>query len=423
MKANNMIDVQFAHYRHVFESDVLSRYGSPHFSDHEVGKRLRKTLLEQVKGPEAELSVSLKRSQVLCSNEVFPEAAVADPLADLEVWEEWKTGQREFPYPGKYSPLGITVQEGKGSSNDSMGVVGEIMAGLFSQSYIAPFVTVRNIKSWPDFIFYTPPDERYAFVESKAFTRPKKDTRGLSAVPKKVMKGELINGLRQLLADPYVKIWLAFTNIVSIRPFSLRVTFLELDVPERKRRQITDRMIPEVVIKGLAQRALNLAGAELDQQAQQDLNDNAQRGKSNPRKMAETQLYNRAREMVEHLCRDAAPQYLAETQMDELKKLITKQAREVEVPPPEYAQRLTDAKERAVRGEYAPLREVAGGCICMADLSEQERETLESTWGPNWENVSKKWCQHEDTPVWRCSSALLGVFDSGPSEEEQQKND
>jgi hypothetical protein len=161
-----MIHVSFQHWCHVFSDKALIRYGSPHFDSHSAGQALRQEVVDRASQVE-DVALQFSEEAILCANEAFPEAAVADPLADLEIWDEWSTGVRSFPYPGKYGRLGIQTQGPKTSSPASVGVIGEIMAGLFAQQGVAPWVLVRVIQKWPDFIF-AEHDERYAFVEAKA---------------------------------------------------------------------------------------------------------------------------------------------------------------------------------------------------------------------------------------------------------------
>src|SRR4051794_6577371 len=107
-----MIDVSFEHWRYTFPDALLARYGSPHYSRKEAGDVYAdhvSTSAEQA----ASVALQFREEQILCGNEAFPEAAVAVPVADLEVWDEWRSGMRDFPYPGRYSKLGITRQDEK----------------------------------------------------------------------------------------------------------------------------------------------------------------------------------------------------------------------------------------------------------------------------------------------------------------------
>ena len=138
-----MINVDFQHWRYIISENDLMAYGSPHYSRPMAGKALC-SKLDLTAHRIASLSLGFNELQILCGNEAFPEAAVADPLADLEMWDEWKTGFRSFPYPGRYSRFNIVAQEAKTNSPSSIGVIGEIMTGLFAQAGINPWVLVSS---------------------------------------------------------------------------------------------------------------------------------------------------------------------------------------------------------------------------------------------------------------------------------------
>jgi len=210
-----MIDVSFEHWRFTFPDTLLARCGSPHYSQKEAGKEYAKAIYSGAVRA-ASIAVQFHEAQILCGNEAFPEAAVADPVADLEVWDEWGSGKRRFPYPGRYSKLGITRRDDnrrKTSSPSSVGVVGEILTGFFAQAGVSPWVLVRVVQRWPDFIF-SHRDETYSFVESKAFTREPSGATGLRA---RVLDSLLIEGAlqaaQQLNSDPFGRVWCSFTRI------------------------------------------------------------------------------------------------------------------------------------------------------------------------------------------------------------------
>jgi hypothetical protein len=127
-----MIHVSFQHWCHVFSDKALIRYGSPHFDRYSAGQALRQEVVGSASLVD-NVALQFPEETILCANEAFPEAAIADPLADLEIWDEWSTGVRSFPYPGKYGRLGIQTQMPKTASTASVGVIGEIMAGLLAQ--------------------------------------------------------------------------------------------------------------------------------------------------------------------------------------------------------------------------------------------------------------------------------------------------
>jgi hypothetical protein len=201
-----MIHVSFQHWCHVFSDRALIRYGSPHFDRHFPGQALRQEVVGSASLVD-NVALPFPEEAILCANEAFPEAAVADPLADLEIWDEWSTGVRSFPYPGKYGRLGIHTQMPKTASTASVGVIGEIMAGLFAQQGVAPWVLVRVIQKWPDFIF-AEQDGRYAFVEAKASAQTLPSSTGLMGrVAPGLLDECLVEAVQQLNADPYGRVW------------------------------------------------------------------------------------------------------------------------------------------------------------------------------------------------------------------------
>src|SRR5262245_19836775 len=127
------IDVTFEHWKYIFPDGMLSRYGSRYFSRKEAGKEYSKDIYNRA-ARMAVHQLDFEESQILCGNEAFPEAAVADPISDLQVWDEWASENRDFPYPGRYSRFGPIPTQTKGSSPASVGVLGEIMAGFFAQA-------------------------------------------------------------------------------------------------------------------------------------------------------------------------------------------------------------------------------------------------------------------------------------------------
>ena len=106
------MEVHFQHWEYEIPSELLTRYGSPHFSIKEAGRALLPKFLRGASLAN-HCRVNFNERHIICANEAFPEAAVADPLADLRVWDEWCNGSRRFPYPGRFSRLGLTHQEKK----------------------------------------------------------------------------------------------------------------------------------------------------------------------------------------------------------------------------------------------------------------------------------------------------------------------
>ena len=88
-----MVDVAFQHWRYLFQEEELIRYGSPHF-DHKTAGQALSAAVRSGADLRSSCDLTFDPKLVLAANEVFPEAAVADPIADLEIWDEWRSGIR-----------------------------------------------------------------------------------------------------------------------------------------------------------------------------------------------------------------------------------------------------------------------------------------------------------------------------------------
>jgi hypothetical protein len=289
------IEVDFEHWRYTFSEEDL-QCGSP--NKKKIAKTKLCSALKSAKQVfKTDKPILFKEAQIICANEAFPEAAIADPLADIEVWNQWRSGVRIFPYPGKYAPLSITNQPPKTSSTSSVGVIGEIMAGLFGQAIVGHDVLVRVIHEWPDFIFF-PVDGHYGFLEAKAFTpQPESYLDSFFKVPKNVLGECLVNATHQLTLDPFVKIWYSFTEIQQLQP-SMRfsVKFFELDVPDERCKN-KQKPTPAPVIDGLGERAIQMAIIELSEKIP-DLMSRFIKRNNNNRKYTEQKLIKHSHERI-----------------------------------------------------------------------------------------------------------------------------
>lgn len=165
-------------------------------------------------------------------NEAYAESAVADPLADLNVWHEWRE-RRQFPYPGEYEPFGIVYDDNsrKDSASSAVGALGEAIAGIYAQAGIASAPLVRSIGRWPDMILF---HNRFHFLEVKAsrnLSERPRQSEELQVIPPKLREC-LEPALEDLALQPHVHMWLALVDIYlpDLDQFRLefRVTFIEL---------------------------------------------------------------------------------------------------------------------------------------------------------------------------------------------------
>ena len=403
-----MVDVHFQHWFHTLSDETLVRYGSPHFDSKTAGRALSEIAKSRAT-LQSEHRTSFDLAHILCANEAFPEAAVTDPLADLEVWDEWRSGIRVFPYPGRYGPLGIRRQEAKTQSPSSVGVLGEIMAGLYSQAGIAPWVLVRVIRRWPDYIFYTG-HGRYAFVEAKAFTEASSNGRTLGdRVPEALLGECLINGVYQVNADPDVQVWGAFTGIASITPMPLVVTFLELDVDPSRRTSVGVRVLPEPVVSGLSERAISRALSKLPEWEVAPLKKKRRGRKSGQRKMLEVRISSLAEEELEGLLENAGPRPAIAASRSRLSEEISRLLAESVVAEKVEGRRFFEAKQRASEGILSHIRTAGGRSLMIADLDDQERMSISAEWTSNWESASSPWGIVDGVPVWRCGGSVFAL--------------
>ena len=402
------MDVKFQHHKIKLQDAELRLFGSPHFSNKEAGEAIQGIVNSRSEYPIFEDCFEFDRKQILSANEVFSESAMADPLADLEIWDEWRTGAREFPFAGKYSRLSIAEQKGKVASSTALGVLGEIFTGLFCQNYISPWVLVRPIRRWPDFIYYQE-GGRYAFVESKAFTgTAEKDGSNLERIRGALLRDCLVDTVRQLNADPFVTVWLMFTELNSIHPMSLSVTALELDAPDAHREQIVQQVVPGAVIKGITERVLSAAIASKDDTI---VNRQDERMSKKDIQAFWDEVLDVVPRETERLVGNAAPKSLH----DEVCKAVAFEAgaivRKYKKPPKvsDRGQRLTEAKLLASAGKLAQLRSIGDKKIYLADLNEKIRTEIETSWKAGWVNANQSLCCLKDIELYRCSTAALGM--------------
>lgn len=384
------LTVDFEHWRVELHDEWLTRFGSPHFEPSRARSELLTRVVRHGVQQGGRHTLRFDRAQIIVANEVFPEAAMADPLADLEVWNEWSSGVRAFPYPGRFSRLGLVTQEGKTSATSSVGVLGEIMAGLFAQAGISPTVLVRVVRRWPDFIYTI--GDRYAFVEAKAFTMRSEPgnehliPNGLGSRVQAPLLSECAHqAVLQLNADPAISVWGAFTAIRRIDPFELSVTFVEFDCGEHRRYSRLDRTLPQAVITGVAQRALSMAATRLAPQQLQQLQTLR---RTNLREEVERQLVTLAQPFADSVLFEAGPQSAVDRSRGDVRDEIAHLARLATVPEQDEGRQFFAARALAAQGQAALVRAVGNDLIQVVDLSHTEIKSCDALWRPHaWESA------------------------------------
>ncbi len=407
------ISVSFEHWKYIFPDEVLTKYGSPFFSKKEAAEFLIPEVYENKRPIYSSIEMlQFSREQLLAANEAFPEAALSDPLADLEVWDDWRLGIRSFPYPGKYGPLGIMNQDKKTTATSSVGVIGEIMTGLFAQAGLSPWILVRVIRHWPDFI-YQIKNDRYAFVESKAFTwidyeEQRHDESEL--IPDTVFGEALIDAISQLNADPFVQVWYSFTAITSIRPFEFKVIFLELDTTENRRAHVEKRILPEAIIKGLSERALLLTASKIEDPFLLDLARKTKLSK-NEMKIYKERLTRNAMEEIEGMFLNNNLKTCVFQSRKEFEDKISILAEDIRISDTDkVGRRLFDALACSGNNGLTRIRDIGANTLYIWNMSEKAIFETSQRWiESSWDTANRSWKDIGGVKVWLCGGAVFAV--------------
>ncbi|MFC2085675.1 hypothetical protein ACFLRO_00525, partial [Bacteroidota bacterium] len=398
-----MIPVEFKHYRYELDRDTLVRYGSPHFSAGEVSTHLAGVVASSGLMPVSSCTLDFEEGHIICANEAFPEAAIADPLSDLAVWSDWRSGVRSFPYPGVYPRLGIIDQGPKTQSATSIGVVGEIMAGLFAQAGIAPWVIVRVIRRWPDLIFLTA-DGGFDFVEAKAFTLGARDKPLWDSVPSRLVGDHMHDAVHQLNADASVGVWGAFTRVVDPYPCKLEVTFLEVVAEPVVVSEESANQVPAAVVLGIAQQLTALGVGTLSNEEIEIL----ETRKTARRRVEDRVVENGLRFLDQDGTYARIRDRFESNEMQDLRKNMRQLARKLS-PNEMVGRYMSSVRSKAANEEWARLRPLATGEISIGNLAMDEVSEITNSWGRNWENANKPYGKRWHTDIWRCGGALFGI--------------
>jgi hypothetical protein len=400
-----MIKIDFKHWKYQFSEEDL-QHGSP--NKKRVAKDMLRAALQNATLLQED-TINFTEDQIICANEAFPEAALADPLADMKIWSEWLSGVRIFPYPGEYSRLSITKQFSKKPSNSSTGVIGEIIAGIFGQALISPEVLVRVIDAWPDFIFY-PIDNRYSFLEAKAFTQPLKITdKNKLGIPIGELGDGLIDAVQHLNFDPFVKMWYSFTAIQQIEPIAyFNTQFLELDVVQTRRdgRQPT---VPNQVIDGLAERAIQKAFLNLTKRQYQSFFRKDAFGRMEVQK----QLIYLAEQQIESVLVDIGINEAININKERklIVKSINNQVDSIIIPEFSEIDEVLYLKSKEHQNDGSVfVRKLGLASLYKMELSIDERMKILQQWKANLKQANNPWkITDSDKNFWRCGSIAFAL--------------
>jgi hypothetical protein len=285
------------------------------------------------------------------------------------------------------------------------------MAGFFAQEGVSPWVLVRVVRRWPDFIFGHR-NGMYSFVEAKAFTGSASGKTGLeSRVLTPLIAEGAMHAAQQLSCDAFGTVWYSITRVRDIVPISLEVTFIELNVPQSRRQAQEKRPVPAAVIDGLAERAVNQAAARLNLRNLQDLQVEARRDRSgivsNLRELADKEAADLLFEM--ELGSGAPPtEQMAQAVGRLLAKVNKRRTRAKELDDPSE-RRFMAAKERAAASYLSPLRRIGDQFIYLADLPREAVSRVKEEWTQNWKRANQPWGVVGTSDLWRCGGAVISI--------------
>jgi hypothetical protein len=411
---NESLDVSFEHWSCELNARELRKWGSPHFDWKQVGRAVTDIFRSRAQRRNNGRS-TFSRNLIAVANHAYPEAALVDPVADLELWEEWRQGLREFPYLGRYAPLGIFQQSGKTSSASSVGVLGEVLAGRFAESMIAPTVLVRVARRWPDFILLAGADDgngRFAFVESKAIgpdAMPRNALCGGSRVPDAQFAELCDQVVRQLNADPFIEIWGAFTFVRTISPMQVDFTLVQFSATDDKKAETSRTNMPAPVLSGLAERCLGAALVQMNDDERADLLESPRR--SPYRKEGEGRLVVEALDEFHSIVRSELHGVVAigdEEIAPYLEQALSRLPRDYQLP----GRRTREAREAGVvTAVLLAIGSVGGQQIFMANLPESDEQNLSTQWKSDWRGAAQAWDVQGGVELWRAGGAVFAIGD------------
>jgi len=250
------VKVKVIHWKYVPENDFLVQYSSPYHTVLTCTEPLINDLNSNKKFI-GETSLKFTREQIICGNESYPESAISDPIADIEVWNEWKTGIRVFPYEGMYKPFNINNQEPKTASTTTIGVLGEIISGFVAEALINSEILVRNIHRWPDFILLDE-NKQFVFFEAKATFQKPDNNADYQIFHVPTLRDFLRDAFAQINADPRIRVLGGFAKLISVKPeFIVEFEIVEVNAPDARIDGYISAGIPEAVAENITSRIIN----------------------------------------------------------------------------------------------------------------------------------------------------------------------
>ena len=394
--------IEFKYYKGLFPIELAKKYSTPYFQEKEIKNKLLDPLTNNIE-LEHTNEFEMDEEQFKCGNEIFPESAISDPLSDLNTYDEWRGGRRMFPHKGMYPPFGIEDQLTKIESSVSFGVVGEILAGLFCQSYFAPYVLVRNIRRWPDFIFHKN-NSKFVFVESKATASEINERNPLDGnFESSTFKEFLSDSMKSILNSETTNVCLSQTRMLgdrSQRVFHLNILELESD----SEKDPSQENFSETVVAGLATQVADQYIGSLFEEGQLDYFESSGDEINNHIKNYKKASTYKIQEMLiqkNNLKVNDGDHSRIKKEVDSKLKDISKKINKLD-----YKNIGKNFKGSFSTGSFKNISSICNKSIFSRQLNDSEESNITSNWSPNWSNSIAPF-ENSNPPKWRCSNSIL----------------
>jgi hypothetical protein len=167
--------------------------------------------------------------------------------------------------------------------------------------------------------------------------------------------------------------------------------------------------MPPAVAEGIAERAVNQAAAKLLTRDVGDLWSGHSLFRGEHIESLQGAAENEIRELLTESIRVEERESAYMAIRDAIHRLVLKLEKRKRKRRGlfEEGRRLSEAKESAAAGQFAPLRRMGEQTIFLADLPKAEQIEARSIWQPDWTRANRPWGHIADCPLWRCGGAVF----------------